>query len=369
MQEVLTQARRDFGAAVEPVTLHRAVPPLLAAVWAVLRETLVVGAVPRATKEAVAVGVSRANQCPYCVDAHSIMLRAIGDPVPTAAASNPTSNPTSNSTSAPQLATLDATAQRAWGADFGNSSGRPDSASRFHDALAAASDSDRAELCATAFAFHYINRVVAVFLGDSPIPVKVPILRGLSWWLSARFFARAIRRAHPPGESLGFLSNADSPRSDLPEIAWAGAAPHAARAITALITTLDEAAAMLLTESARALVQEQLASWHGESAPLALSWLDQATDSLPADARSAARIALLAARAPYRLHADDVDRFRQACPPEFRESYSGQATAPAHADVAADAALVSVVGWGALAATRRVAEWAFPTRGTAPSSR
>jgi hypothetical protein len=62
--EVYRQVGRDFGALVEPITVHVPVPTLLAAVWCVIRETLLVGQVRRELKEAVATVVSQLNRCP-----------------------------------------------------------------------------------------------------------------------------------------------------------------------------------------------------------------------------------------------------------------------------------------------------------------
>ena len=71
------QIKRDFGALVEPFTLHAPAPRLLAGIWMATRETELVGIVRREIKEAVAATVSRLNQCPYCVDAHTMMLHAV----------------------------------------------------------------------------------------------------------------------------------------------------------------------------------------------------------------------------------------------------------------------------------------------------
>ena len=71
------QIKRDFGALVEPFTLHAPAPRLLAGIWMATRETELVGIVRREIKEAVAATVSRLNQCPYCVDAHTTMLHAV----------------------------------------------------------------------------------------------------------------------------------------------------------------------------------------------------------------------------------------------------------------------------------------------------
>ena len=74
--QVYVQIKRDFGDIVEPLMLHSRLPELLAGCWSVTRESLVVGGVPREIKEAVAATISKINRCPYCVDAHTMMLHA-----------------------------------------------------------------------------------------------------------------------------------------------------------------------------------------------------------------------------------------------------------------------------------------------------
>jgi AhpD family alkylhydroperoxidase len=77
--EVYAQAKRDFGMGAEPFQIHSPVPKVLAGAWMVRREVELLGNVPRPVKEAVAAAVSQLNQCPYCVDAHTIMLSALGE--------------------------------------------------------------------------------------------------------------------------------------------------------------------------------------------------------------------------------------------------------------------------------------------------
>ena len=79
VKEIYSQMKRDFGAIVEPFSLHSHIPDLLAGVWAACRETELIGIVPRKKKEVIASMVSQSNQCPYCVDAHSMMLNAMGE--------------------------------------------------------------------------------------------------------------------------------------------------------------------------------------------------------------------------------------------------------------------------------------------------
>jgi len=77
--EIYAQIKKDFGKVVEPFVLHSPLPKLLAGAWMACRETELAGRVPRYMKEAVAAAVSMTNRCPYCVDAHTIMLNAAGE--------------------------------------------------------------------------------------------------------------------------------------------------------------------------------------------------------------------------------------------------------------------------------------------------
>ena len=78
--EVYEQLSRDFGID-EPVTfvVLSSAPELLAPTWALMRESLIAGPGSRTGKELAALGVSLANRCPFCVDAHTMLLHATGD--------------------------------------------------------------------------------------------------------------------------------------------------------------------------------------------------------------------------------------------------------------------------------------------------
>ena len=79
MAEVYSQIKLEFGSLVEPFTLHSPIPKLLAGAWMAARESQLAGSIRRDIKEAVAATVSKINQCPYCVDAHTIILKATGE--------------------------------------------------------------------------------------------------------------------------------------------------------------------------------------------------------------------------------------------------------------------------------------------------
>jgi hypothetical protein len=62
--EVYAEIRRDFGVVAEPFRVQAPAPPILAAAWAVLREAVLGGRVPRRVKETVATVISQLNRCP-----------------------------------------------------------------------------------------------------------------------------------------------------------------------------------------------------------------------------------------------------------------------------------------------------------------
>ncbi|MDQ3790989.1 MAG: carboxymuconolactone decarboxylase family protein, partial [Actinomycetota bacterium] len=137
--EVYRQVERDFKMLAPPVALHSAAPDTLAAAWMVLRETLLAqGVADRAAKEAVATGVSLANECPYCADVHGMTLAAIED--------------------AGDLDVYE---------EWARASASAPVAAPFPAAQAA-------ELIGVAVAFHHYNRMVNLFLSESPFPSHVP---------------------------------------------------------------------------------------------------------------------------------------------------------------------------------------------------
>lgn len=312
------QIRRDFGMLVPPFTLHDPAPPLLAGFWMVCREATVASRVPRAHTEAVATAISTLNRCPYCVDAHAMMLHGTGahEAAQALAAGRAAGDPT--------LAAL-----AVWAA----ASRRPGDPQLSRPPFAA--DAAPA-LVGTAVAFHYVNRMVSALLPDSPLPVrgerwKRPLRRLLGW-----HFGRAIRRAKTPGASLALLSDAPLPG----DLAWATPDAAIAGAFARFAAAVEAAGAAALGDDARARIAAHVGAWHGADPPLGRGWLDDATADLPAAACAEARLGLVAALAPWQMDATLRDAYR--------------ATRPG------DAGLVGALAWSAFTAARRIGTWLTP---------
>ncbi|MGV9378998.1 carboxymuconolactone decarboxylase family protein [Nonomuraea sp. NPDC003707] len=277
--QVYAQLADDFGMARMAVFLTLSpAPDVLAATWAALRESLLAGTASRTGKEVVALGVSLANRCPFCVAAHTTLLHATGDH---------------------RLAETIA------------AGGTPDDPE--HAALLAWATSRRGaveigpEHIGTALTFHFINRMASALLTENLLPANLQKSR-LVRSVGGRVMARTVRRRLTPGASLPLV--ADLPAR--PEPAWG--AGEAVGAAYAALRAAGAAGGELLGDAAGAAVADTVAAWDGEHPPMGGAWLDAPLAEVPAGERAGARLALLAALAPYRVTDADVAAWRGSRP-------------------------------------------------------
>jgi AhpD family alkylhydroperoxidase len=311
---VYRQAERDFGLIAPPLALHSPAPAVLTASWAMLRESLVAdGAADRAAKEIVAAGVSEANACPYCVEVHGATLWGLTGTADASAVAAGTPDEVTDPSTRAMLA---------WA---GGTGGWP----------AGRSDAEAAELMGVAVTFHYLNRMVSVFLGDSPLPPTVPAtVRGRARRVLGAIMGRSASGGRP-GDSLELF---DGPADTAPE--WTAGNSAIAAAFGHAAAALD--AAPSVPDPVRALVTEQLDEWDGEPVGISRGWVEDAVATLPAADRAAGRLALLTAKAAYQVDEDVVTGFRRTDP--------------------SDAALVELTSWAAHTAARRTGDriWRAP---------
>ncbi|MCG5216084.1 carboxymuconolactone decarboxylase family protein [Streptosporangium soli] len=309
--DVYQQVERDFGMLAPPVILHSPAPEVLAASWLILRESLLAaGTVNRAVKEVVATEVSAANTCPYCVDVHKSTLRGLERRDYETELSHPG-------------------IRRA--AVWARASGSRDTA--VQQDLPLPPEHIR-ELLAVAVTFHYFNRMVNVFLGDSPLPPEMPAgARGPALRVFGWLMRPAARKVMPPGDALGLL-----PAAPLPDdLSWAAGTPSLAAAFAGATAAIEEAGRRSVPDAVRELVTAELTGWDGRPAGLSRAWAADAVAPLPAAQRPAGRLALLTALASYQVDQAAVAEFRQTEPDER--------------------ALVELTAWASLSAARRVGSW------------
>ncbi|WP_433496279.1 carboxymuconolactone decarboxylase family protein [Sphaerimonospora sp. CA-214678] len=283
---VYAQMTRDFGMLAPPVALHSPAPACLAACWLMLRESLLAGGrAGRRAREAVAVRVSAANACPYCVDVHRATLRGLGGSDP-AREAPPAASP---------------------GAGFGE------------------------ELAGVATTFEYLNRMVNVFLGASPLPPQVPArARGAVLRLFSLIMGLPARRSVAPGDSLDLLPEAPLPG----DLHWAAGSPHLAGAFGRAAAAIEAAGRRSVPGPVRELVTERLGSWDGAAPGPSRAWAAEAVAGLPRADRHAGRLALLTALASYQVDGQVIEEFRR--------------------DVPGDRELIELTAWASMAAARRV---------------
>jgi alkylhydroperoxidase family enzyme len=302
--EVYRQVERDFKMLAPPTALHSAAPEAMAASWMILRETLLVqGVADRAGKEAVATGVSEANSCPYCEDVHGMTMDAIPDPAGQ-----------SDRDVLAKWARESATAAGSGALPFG-----PEQAP---------------ELIGVAVAFQYYNRMVNVFLRDSPFPSHVPE----SAKPKARKVLGGVLRPSAgggprPGESLDFLPAA--PLTD--DLCWARPNPVVADAFARAYAATEAAGARSVPRSVRDLVHSRLSTWDGQAPGISRSWVHEAVAELPAADQAAGRLAMVIALSSYQVDEGLVDAFRGTAP--------------------GDDTLIELAAWTSMAAARRVSTW------------
>ncbi len=316
---VYAQAERDFGLVAPPLVLHSPAPAPLAASWIMLRETLLaVGSVSRAEKEVIAAAVSAANTCRYCVAVHSAAVRGlIGGTTPAEIAGG-----SIEAIADPEFREI---------AIWARGSGQPDPGTH----VPARSFP---EIASVAVTFQYLNRMVTVFLPESPLPPLTP--KPMGGWVMGMLASAMLSPRPAPGASLDLLPEAPLPA----EFSWAAGEPRVASALARAAAAIDEAGSTAVPQRVRELVLDQTRSWDGRPQGPSRGWADAAAAGLAAADRAAGRLALLTAFAPYQVCQADIDEFRRC----------GDSRA------AGDSALIGLTSWASMVAARKVGSWLRP---------
>jgi hypothetical protein len=196
-----------------------------------------------------------------------------------------------------------------------------------------ASAAQAAELTGVALTFHYLNRMVNVFLVDSPLPPELPdALRGGVRQVVGWMMAPLALRSRPPGAALSLVP---ATLATDPSTGWAAGEPRLVEAFTRAAAAIDDTGAV--PPAVRALVTARLEDWTGTGVRAGRAWVDEAVADLPRIERSAGRLALLTAFASYQVGPRTVGDYRD--------------------DVPDDRSLVELTAWASLAATRQIATW------------
>ena len=187
------------------------------------------------------------------------------------------------------------------------------------------------EAIGVAVTFHYINRMVNIFLSDSPLPPVPGPARTPVRFVAARILGRLASLAPHPARSSDLLPEAPLPA----DLSWAAGQPAIAAAFARASAAMDAAGARSVPEPVRRLVAGRLATMDGPG-PDRRAWLDAAVGTLSERDRPAGRLALLAALGSYLV--------TDALVADFRAAGHGEQ------------ALVEVTAWASMAAARSIGD-------------
>lgn len=325
---VYAQCAEEMRLVIPPVLLHSPAPETLSAFWMLMREPLlVVGTVDRVAKEAVAAGVSVANICPYCVDMHSTGLypQAGEHDAEAVVADRP------QTMTDPRLRAL---------VEWARSAHLPDA-----PAPAQFPAAQLPELVGVVVAFHYLNRMVNVFLTSFLLPPGLtPAARRRFKHVVGRQLDPTLRASPVPGRSLSLLPAAALPA----DAGWAAGDPTVAQAAARSYAALAAAGERCLSAPVRHLVENRLTSWRGEETGLSRQWCEDLIAPLSPPDQAAARLALLTALASYQVDNETIA--------EFRRHHPG------------DRALIEAAAWASFTAARRIGAWHVPTDPARPGT-
>lgn len=300
-QRVYAQMRRDFMVA-GPFVLHSEIPELLAGAWSLVRETLfVVGNVDRGSKETIAWAVSKANQCPFCIDAHFAAVRA-------------------SNNNKDQLAL--------WAESTANARSPILAKPPFTQS--------HAEHIGTAVAFHYLNRMVSVFLDKKMMPVP-DFLGGMSGAMAKIMMGGMIRKGEDlkPGDSLSLLPQTYASLAWAP--VWAESNASISASLSGWSSTIEATMQQHFNESFINEASDRIDEWMGGPVPDSGQAYTQASDAFDQSELPCANLALCTVYAPYRVTTAMLEE-------ALESSGSRQA-------------LLALVAWAAQRAARRCADW------------
>ena len=314
--QAYSQIKREMAGVPEPFLIHSPSPTLLAGVWSMFRESLVAGQVRRGLKEVAAATISQINQCPWCVEAHTLALHATGDHAAARVLLNGKDSGKPNSETQAIIEWAAMTRQ-------------PGAAILEQPPFSA---EDAPEFIGTAVAFHYLNRIVNVLLPETPLPLT-PLLKSAARRTLGWLFTPWTRRAHPSGESLPLLPEADLPA----DLGWAEPNLAVAGAFARFAAVVERAGASALSPTVRDIVYHHVQAWTGEDPGLSRKWVEQAIRGHDEATQAVARLALLTALASHQVDEEVVQMFRIHHP--------------------SDGALVGALAWASFTAARRIGAW------------
>lgn len=266
------------------LTSRSRVPELMAAIWTLGRESMLVAdRVERTTKDAMSAVLSQINDCPYCEDMLVSLVHAGGD----------------HETAGDIFAASDFEGGEGvlrrrleWVRAVATGPGGDPPETPF--------DADQLpEAIGTLMGMTDINRYSHVVMEDSPVgtPFGLRALKARALRLFGVELRATRGRALEPGRALDLL-----PEAPLPDdMRWAEPNPRVAAAVARWVATVEREGGKAVPADARSAVLRALGRWNGEPMPLDPAWIEEDLHGLSGPAAAIARLAVVLAKAPYRV--------------------------------------------------------------------
>ena len=320
IKKINEQINRDFGLA-GPLTLSTPSTRVHTVRWVTARESFVVETnVKRVIKEIVAASVAQINQCPYCEDAHGTSIVSAGDKITSKKIINGTWQ-TLKDEKTKQIIEWSLNTRSP------NSEIIKNPPFSIHEAP---------EIIGTALVFHSTNRLVNIFLEESPLPsfLSGKLIKKTALKIASKtLFKSMVEKQSTAGDSLEFIKNYPIPTS----LEWSKSIPSFSKALAADQVVLNEIEEELIPKKLAQLFIEKINSWQGEEMAMGRSWLNETIKSLSENEKPIAKVMFLAAFTPFAVTEKDIEDFRKAKP--------------------GDTALVEVCYWSIQMLTNRLSEW------------
>ncbi|TDG12847.1 hypothetical protein E2F43_14910 [Seongchinamella unica] len=317
-REVYKMIREDFFKNGS-LTSRSRVPGMMAAIWTVGREAMLVpDKVDRTTKDAISAVLSQINDCPYCEDMLISLVHAGGE-----------HDAAMEIFAASKFDQPDNLLRRRleWVATLATSCGEPLPETPF-------SEEQLPEVIGTLMGMSDINRFSHVVMTGSPVsaPFGLRSIKALALRLFGSELEVTRQVELEPGRALPLLPEAELPS----DMEWARPNPRVADAVARYAAAIETEGAKEISAPVRSAVTASLKRWNGETMPLDGRWIDEDIESLSGEDRAIARLAIVLAKASYRV-TDDMVR-----------------------DVLGDSAdeerFIRILAWSSSAAARRFAE-------------
>lgn len=274
------------------LTSRSRVPTLMAAIWMLGREAMLVeDKVNRTVKDAISAVLSQINDCPYCEDMLVSLVYAGGDHD---AASDILAQNDLETTNAEMRECLE------WLRAIATPGTQDVPSNPF-------TEEELPEIFGTLLGMSDINRFSHVVMEASPVnapfglqTIKAAALRMFGLELEV---TRKLALEH--GRALPLLPAAKLPA----DMQWAQSNPRVADALSRYAAAVEREAKGVISDDVRRVVEASLQKWQGEQMPISRSWVNADIEGLEGADQAIAKLAIVLAKAPYQVDekmAEDV---------------------------------------------------------------